>query len=546
MAFTELYVKVPMKCCGPVATSPGFWMARAWRWLPMAAFTSLFALGALLGCNRKVVNPTSDTTNFAIQVSPNRATLNSGDRLQFTATVSGTSNQSISWNVNSLESSTGGSNIGTITQDGLYLAPTDLTETIEVQVLATSLADQTHNAPVNITVKPAVTQIATNRYYGSGVQFDVLSNVQVAQGDVDYRFRAASSGAATGFIWYDVYVRGGDTAGCSGIACECDGYGCGTGGTLQICIYPDDGSTSHLPTDPLTQQSTGLQRPPLACVSPANLRAGAVVRTETFPAPAKLIEGTLYHLHWHNSDPHPTLNFISVDDDCVWHPTAPRQPTIPDTDLEVMSIYNNGEKVIVKAVATDTPIFQLNYADGTTQGQGYIDSWNVAAVDISGKDRVRELFMVNGTDRTVTGVSVRVSRVSGASPLTVVLATKAGSVLAQGEIPAQQFPLGEALTSVASTSQNVTPAWGTYVFSSPAVLSLGESYQLILSASSDTVYQDYEIEKGAGYGFSTNTFFGDGYGQFSIDNGNSWAGFPQPGGDANSSQADIQFTFTTR
>jgi hypothetical protein len=474
-----------------------------------------------------------------------------GETLQFAATVSGTPNRAIQWSLSSGNStaasqSASSSNLGTINQDGLYSAPPALTSNVAVQIIAMSVADPSQNTAASITVTPAGTFAPANPHYGTGIQFDVLSNVQVAQGDVDYRFRAAASGAVRSFIWYDVYVRGGDTADCSGTGCECDGYGCGTGGALQICLYPDDGTMDHLPTDPLTQQSTGLQTPPLACVSPSNLRTGAVVRTETFSTPAPLVQGTLYHLHWHNSDPNPAANFVSVDDDCVWHPTIPRQPTVPDTDLAVTTIYDNGQKVVVNPVATDTPIFQLNYANGATQGQGYIDSWNVAAADISGADKVRESFTVSGPDRAVTGVSVRVNRVSGTSPLMVTLSTSAGNVIEQGEIPASQFPIGEALTSVAATSENVTPAWGSFTFSSPAVLAQGQTYQLVLSAPSDTVYQDYEIEKGIAYNFSTSTYFGDGYGQFSSNDGNSWTGFMQPGGATNSSNADIQFFFTTQ
>jgi hypothetical protein len=375
-------------------------------------------------------------------------------------------------------------------------------------------------------------------YYGSGVQFDVLNNQRVANADIDYRFRAVTSGAVSGFIWYDVYVKGGSTADCNGIACGCDGYGCGTGGKLEICIYPDDGTTSHLPTDPVTQQSTGMQMRPLGCVQPSNLRSGPTLRTESFPVPPVLTAGSLYHLHWHNSDPDPDKNYISVDDICVWHPTSPRQPTIPDIDSAVL--------VGTKIVATDSPIFQLNYANGETQGQGYKESWICTPETISGNSKVREWIEVSGSNRSVISVSIRVNRASGVSPLIVTLSNDSGAVVEQGAIPASTFPAGSRLTSDARASQYAEPAWGTYVFATPHTLVSGQIYQLTLSASSDSVYQTYGIQRASGYNFSPRTFYSDGRGQYSRDNGSTWAGFRQSEYSFNHIDADIQFYFTSQ
>jgi len=622
----------------PESRRDGNWRAIAWM-----AFTSPLALCVIAGCGGIVTIQNTQIANIAIQVSPSQATLAAGESKHFVATVSGTNDQSITWSLATGSSATSaqtttGANLGTISQDGIYVAPAGMATSVAVEIIATSTVDPTKSKAVPITVTPvtltvtpvtasvetgasqpfaaivtgltnhdvtwavngviggdstlgtisangvyiappadpgivlsvsatsivenqlvgnatvsvstpAILQQRTGTYYGSGLQFDVLDNLQVAEGDVDYRFRAMASGALSSFLWYDVYVRGGATAGCSGVECECDGYGCGTGGSIEACIYSDDGTSSHLPTDSLTQKFTGLETQPLACVGLSNLRTGPAVRTETFLSPPELVAGTIYHLHWHNSDPNPAANFVSVDDDCVWHPTVPRQPTIPDTDLAAMSIYYNGAKVVVNVVPTDTPIFQLNYANGTAQGQGYIGSWIGAPVDISGASEVRELLTLSGSNRNVTGVSVRVNRVTGANPLTVILATGDGNVIEQGEIPASHFPSSTALTEDATASKNVTPVWGSYTFSSSHLLTAGQSYQLILSAPEDTRYQTYGIEKGQGYNFTASTYFNDGYGQFSIDNGQTWTGLTQPNGtptgSRNHTNADIQFYFTT-
>ena len=375
-------------------------------------------------------------------------------------------------------------------------------------------------------------------YYGSGIQFDVLNNQRVTGADIDYRFRAVASGSVSGFIWYDAYVKGGSSADCDGIACGCDGYGCGTGGKLEICIYSDDGTPSHLPSDPITQHSRGLQTRPLGCVRPSNLRSGPTLRTELFPVFPVLTAGSLYHLHWHNDDPDPVKNYVSVDDICVWHPTSPRQPTISDIDLAVL--------VGTNIIATDSPIFQLNYVNGKTQGQGYKESWIYTPETISGFSKVREWIEVSGSNRTVISVSVRVNRIGGAGPLIVILSDDSGVIIERGAIPASNFPAGSRLTSDAWASQYATPVWGTYIFTTPHTLVSGHRYQLILSASSDSVYQSYGIQKAAGYNFSSHTFYSDGRGQYSRDNGLTWTGFRQSEYSLNHIDADIQFYFETQ
>jgi hypothetical protein len=356
-------------------------------------------------------------------------------------------------------------------------------------------------------------------YYGPAVQMDVLDNLPVAEADVDYRFRAASGSIVNSFIWWDKYGK------VKNSVQVCDGYGCGTGGSVDICIYLDDGKPDHIWTGK-----------PLGCVTDSNLRSGEQIRTETFPVSFQLDAGRLYHLHWHNTDANPVKNFISVNDICVWHPTKPRQPAIPDSDLAVI--------VGTKTVETDTPIFQLNYEDGTTQGQGYKESWNYMPEDISGGARTRELILVTGQVRTVKSLSVRVNRVSGNSALRVTLSTASGAVLEQGEIPAAIFPAGNRLTANSLASQYVTPTWGTYTFAIPRILRSNQYYQLILSAPADTVYQEYAIQKASVYGFSPRTFFADGHGEFSRDNGSTWAGFKQTEESRNHTDADIQFYFT--
>jgi hypothetical protein len=357
---------------------------------------------------------------------------------------------------------------------------------------------------------------AAQTYYGPGIGGDALSNDQVSTIDVDYRFRASTSSAPTSLLWYDEAQinscppPSGNT------------YGCGTGGIMHISIQTDDATTNHLASG--TELCFGTDSSPL---NPPALRSQAL---SSCPA---LTAGTLYHIHWHNTAADPVNNFTSVDDEFVLDATIPRQPTIPDTDLAVF----RGTTLQPK----ETPIFQLTYANGVKQGQGYMENWLANAPFISGAQTVREQFTVSGGDKIVSSVSLRMKRDTsntGTDPLTVTLETGAGALIEQGTIPASTFPVGSR------TGAGDHNAWGTYTFTTPRTLTNGQAYHLVLSAPSNTVFAMQSIRRGPSHGFVSPTFFGDGYGQYSTNGGSTWSGFDQPGGSTNNTNADMQFYFT--
>jgi hypothetical protein len=355
-------------------------------------------------------------------------------------------------------------------------------------------------------------------FHGPGIAGDTLNNHQVSTTDVDYRFRAATTGAVNSLLWYDISTihscppAGGQT------------YGCGNGGIMHICIQTDDGTANHL--------ASGTN---LACADDASPLNPAALRTISFPSPPTLTAGTLYHIHWHNTASDPVNNFTSVDANYAWDATTPRQQTISDTDLAVF----RGTTL----QPHDTPIFQLTYANGTQQGQGYMEYWVTSAPLISGSTWVREQFTASGGDKVVSSISLRMKRDqsnnSGTSPLTVRLETGAGTLIEQGTIPATAFPVGTRTDDV-----NNHNAWGTYTFSTPRTLTSGQSYHVVLSSPSDTTYVAQPIRKGSSYGFVAPAIFTDGYGQYSTNGGSSWSGFDQAGGSTNRTDADVQFYFT--
>jgi RHS repeat-associated protein len=92
------------------------------------------------------------TQSVSVTVSPASANVKAGGTQQFTATVVGSTNTSVTW---SISPATGA---GTISSSGLYTAPTTVTTPQTVTITATSAANTTVKAPVivNLLATPTV------------------------------------------------------------------------------------------------------------------------------------------------------------------------------------------------------------------------------------------------------------------------------------------------------------------------------------------------------------------------------------------------------
>jgi hypothetical protein len=108
-------------------------------------FFCVFALFGLAGCGSSS-NPNQST---AISVTLNQASVNvaAGATTQFTATVTGSTNTSVTWSVDGV--SGGNSTTGTISSSGLYTAPSAAGSHT---VVATSMADTSASAKATVTV----------------------------------------------------------------------------------------------------------------------------------------------------------------------------------------------------------------------------------------------------------------------------------------------------------------------------------------------------------------------------------------------------------
>jgi hypothetical protein len=343
--------------------------------------------------------------------------------------------------------------------------------------------------------------------FGPGIAADGLGNTQVGGTSCGcpnlasaYRFRAGQSSALLSVRIY--------------IIKNVAGYSGGTGGSLEVSLQTD---RSGAPSGTVLAST--------AIASAASLATFPVI---TFAAPATLTAGQRYHLVFRNTDPAPTVNFISIDGLYVAPPVlTPRQPRYDEADWA--QLMNEGSGWVLRPEYT--PILALAYANGAREGVGYIEVWVNASKAISGLARAREAFTVSGGDRVVASASIRLMRLSGGSPLTVRLAAADGTLVAGGTIPAAAVPIG-------IPGEDGGPlTWATATFAAPVALHDGAAYRLVLSAPADTAYSVFVIRKGVAYGFPGATYFADGHAQY--DAGSGWVAF-DPGWRGPLDEGDLQ------
>jgi hypothetical protein len=118
-----------------------------------------------------------------------------GNTQTFAATVTNTSNTSVTWSVNGMPG--GNVSVGTITSAGIYTAPADLPSTANVSVSATSVADPSKSASASVAIlSDIVVHLAPNV---AGVELGALqafSGNIASVGHPDQSLRWSISGAA--------------------------------------------------------------------------------------------------------------------------------------------------------------------------------------------------------------------------------------------------------------------------------------------------------------------------------------------------------------
>jgi hypothetical protein len=136
-------------------------------------------------------------SSVTVSISPASATVQAGKTQSFTASVSGTSNTSVTWKVNGI--SGGNSTVGTISTSGLYTAPATVPKPAAVTVTAVPSADGTKSASSKVTVAPAATvQVLTpdgGEILTGGSTYNITWNATAAA--IDFRLRYSMNGGKT-------------------------------------------------------------------------------------------------------------------------------------------------------------------------------------------------------------------------------------------------------------------------------------------------------------------------------------------------------------
>jgi hypothetical protein len=139
-------------------------------------------------------------TTAAISISPTQAMLQAAQSQQFSVTMSGTNNSSVTWLVNGV--SGGNSKVGTITSNGLYMAP-QVAPGTPVTVAAQSVADPSLAADAQVTVS------ATS----GAVKVSVSPQSVSLSGMNTQQFSASVSGTSNAAVTWSVNgVSGGNSS----------------------------------------------------------------------------------------------------------------------------------------------------------------------------------------------------------------------------------------------------------------------------------------------------------------------------------------------
>ena len=174
----------------PWSAEEGFRKPRLLLIALLAAVT--WSLGCTAGGPGLVTPPPPPIT---VNVSPASVPVLLGNPLTFAATVTNTTDKSVSWSVNGIAG--GNSSVGTITAAGVYTAPADLPSPVTVQIRATSQADSTKFGTATVTITSdialALTPNSANVELGATQAFQVSVT---SSGHPDTAIRWSLSGAA--------------------------------------------------------------------------------------------------------------------------------------------------------------------------------------------------------------------------------------------------------------------------------------------------------------------------------------------------------------
>jgi uncharacterized protein (DUF1800 family) len=142
------------------------------------------------GLMAQVVNNSA----ISVQVSPATATIRAGSQQSFSATVTGSTNQGVTWLVNGVAG--GSAATGMITTQGMYTAPVTLPNPNTITITATSAADATKQGSSAVTLEnplPVLTAINPNSMGVGAFQITVTGSGFVSGSTVNFGGQALAA-----------------------------------------------------------------------------------------------------------------------------------------------------------------------------------------------------------------------------------------------------------------------------------------------------------------------------------------------------------------
>jgi putative Ig domain-containing protein len=159
--------------------------------------TSSLGAGAVLGRTETsgdsgwrgfTMSVTPCETCVTVQISPANPSVAAGATIQFGAIVSNTSNPAVTWSANA----------GTISSNGLFVAPTN-TSTKSVQIVATSVAQPTANATTTATITAnSSLKISTTFLPPASSGLPYTTTLSATGGSLPYQWSVASGSLPSG------------------------------------------------------------------------------------------------------------------------------------------------------------------------------------------------------------------------------------------------------------------------------------------------------------------------------------------------------------
>lgn len=358
----------------------------------------------------------------------------------------------------------------------------------------------------------------TSNLYGVPWNADGLSNVPIGvrEKKVGIRFRADRDGTLDRIKLFFIFATWKDQLAVGSDSCQVnhnDCYGAGDGGEILVTLRADNGTDGHFPSRKvlssrlIRRPMNRIRRPPFyAAGNGFQGRATHNFRVLNLPN-ATLQAGRIYHLVFSNQSAHPRRNYVSLDHLYLAANTPGMQPGTRDVDLASEVLYRGTSKWRVRH--WETPIYQVHYANGFIQGQGYIGTSRPQPTPIYGRYRARErITAVARRDRTISKVFVRLNRRGKPGPLTLRLEKGDGALIGKGAVP--------------TSTINRRYGWVPLVFNKPYTLQSGSTYNIELSAKGDRAnhYRVFALWQGRRHGFHANNLFRDGYAQ--VNRGSGW------------------------